>query len=155
MATATAPARSKDVFENQSGGYCGVVTISATGEEKALPVAPGQRIALSRDEQVLTANGPRDPADNVLANGTLQLVAEAQDLESLRPLRPEAPDVLNAEAPGVKPAEEEVAEEVDDETGAAPAPVGPPPVVPQRPPGEEGQATTRPKPKRPAKPAGS
>lgn len=97
----------KDKFINRGEGYVGVVQLAGNGDQRPIAVGPGEECWLSEEEQALTANAPRSPADNVLANGTLELVTEGVDIKHARPLRP---------AP--KPAGE------DEETGAAPEPQG-------------------------------
>lgn len=51
-------------FINQTQGYIGVVKIRRTGEEYGVAVEPGGRVFLTLDEQILTAQAPRDPKDN-------------------------------------------------------------------------------------------
>lgn len=53
------PQVEKEQFRNESGGYVGVVTLTSRGDDKGMPVAPGDTVWLSEDEQVLTANAPR------------------------------------------------------------------------------------------------
>lgn len=138
MATST-PVRKRDVFVNESPGYAGAVRIDpVTGEEKGIPVGPGEQVALTYDEQIATANAPRDPADNPLRNGTFKLVAEGGDVDTLRPLRPdpnetdESEPELDAESVDVEQ------DELDaEETGKVPPPVVPAAPRASRPPGEE------------------
>lgn len=99
-------AQVKDKFLNRGEGYVGVVTLAGNGERQPIAVAPGDEVWLSEEEQALTANAPRDPADNVLGNGTLELVTEGVDIKHARPLRPTP------------------VEETETETGAAPEPAG-------------------------------
>lgn len=101
-----APTTTKDKFVNKSAGYLGVIQLDARGERSSIAIAPDQEVWLSEEEQALTANAPRDPANNPLANGDLKLEAEGVELKHHRPLRPPA-----------VPVEEQ-------ETGAAPAPAG-------------------------------
>lgn len=111
MATLT-----KDKFRNATEGQLGVIILDAKGQEKAIALGPGQDVWLSEDEQVLTAQAPRNPDDNPLQNGALELLAEAGEVKSQRPLRP-VPD-------GERPVSDQA--EIPEETGAAPAPAGAP-----------------------------
>lgn len=54
----------KAEFRNTTGGYVGAVTYTPRGEERGIAVPPGGTVWLSEDEQLLTANGPRDPKNN-------------------------------------------------------------------------------------------
>lgn len=108
-------AQVKDKFLNKGEGYVGVVTLAGNGERQPIAVAPGDEVWLSEEEQALTANAPRDPADNVLSNGTLELVTEGVDIKHARPLRPTAveetgaaPEPAGDAAKGSRPAGEEV-----------------------------------------------
>lgn len=102
----------KDKFTNRSEGFIGVIAVDSRGEHRAVAVPPGDDVWLSEEEQALTANAPRNPADNPLANGQLELVTEGVEIKNARPLRP------------VRPVEDEDAD-VAEETGAAPLPAGP------------------------------
>lgn len=113
----------KDQFRNDSGGFISVVTIDARNNANAVAVRPGDTVWLSEEEQILTANAPRNEADNPLTNGSLTLTLEGKEIKNARPLRP------TAETPEPEPTEGDVEEETG-ETGAPPAPVGEP---------EEGQ----------------
>jgi hypothetical protein len=146
----------KDKFTNKSAGTVGVVTVDSRGEHKAIAVKPDHDVWLTHEEQILTANAPRNESDNPLTNGALFLSASNVDMGSARPLRPvepppapEVPEDLPpaAEAPQepapepeapapepeVAPEEPEAEPEVEapaeeqTETGAAPTPAGPPP----------------------------
>lgn len=54
----------KSEFLNTTQGWLGVVRINRIGEENGIAVAPGERVFLSRDEQVATANAPNHPDNN-------------------------------------------------------------------------------------------
>jgi hypothetical protein len=82
----------RDEFVNDAGSTIGVVTVDHRGEPNAKPVLSGETVWLSREEQILTANAPRNEADNVLVNGKLRKITSGVDIESRRPLAPaEAP----------------------------------------------------------------
>lgn len=95
----------KAEFLNQTQGYVGAVQIKHTGEEVGVAVAPGERVWLSEDEQVATANAPMHPKDNpfisqpftdynpmtgeVVDTGVrepLKLITEERELAGARPL---------------------------------------------------------------------
>lgn len=86
----TEPAK-KDRFINRSGGWLGVLVRApgtATGF-KGVSLYPGQDVDLDEEEQSMTANAPRDPRGNALANGSLELIAEGMNFKGRRPLRPD------------------------------------------------------------------
>jgi hypothetical protein len=58
------PQVEKQQFRNESGGFIGVVKIDAKGEEKGAAVEPGGTVWLTLNEQVATANAPRQAKDN-------------------------------------------------------------------------------------------
>lgn len=91
----------KDEFRNDSDGYIGVITLMPGGERAGIAVRPGDSVWLSQEEQVLTANAPRDEADNPMVNGNLLLVTEAREIVNRRPLRPTA--IETAVEPAVVP----------------------------------------------------
>lgn len=66
------PQIEKQQFRNNTDGYIGVVALSVKGEPSGIPVEPQGTVWLSEDEQVLTANAPRDPADNPFIPQKLQ-----------------------------------------------------------------------------------
>lgn len=109
----------RDLFVNESGGWQGVVTIEPGGTTKAISVAPGHEVWLTKDEQVLTANSTRREEDNPLVNGALRCVTEAAEVANRRPLRPAAPVAETPEDPAEQPAPPE-------EIGAPPQTPGEP-----------------------------
>lgn len=66
------PQIEKQQFRNDTGGYIGAVQLSVKGEEMGVAVEPGGTVWLSEAEQILTANAPRDPADNPFIPQTMQ-----------------------------------------------------------------------------------
>lgn len=64
------PVSEKQEFQNQSGGWLGVVVIGPKGDDRGVSVAPGASVWLSEEEQVLTANAPRKAADNPFVEQT-------------------------------------------------------------------------------------
>lgn len=68
------PVIDKQQFENQSGGWVGAVVIGPKGDETGVAVEPGQTVWLSEPEQILTANAPRDPADNPFLEQVQQVI---------------------------------------------------------------------------------
>lgn len=76
----------KAEFRNDSRGVCGVVVIPAGEKPRGLPVKPGETIWLTEEEQIATANAPRNAEDNPFVNGTLSLATEPKDIVNRRPI---------------------------------------------------------------------
>jgi hypothetical protein len=74
-----APQIEKQQFQNQSGGYVGVVVIGVKGEDRGIAVEPDGYVWLSEEEQRLTANAPRRPEDNPFVAQTRQRRNEETD----------------------------------------------------------------------------
>lgn len=104
----------KDEFVNTSAGWLGVVQFSPEGHARGYSVEPGGSVFLSEEEQMLTANAPRDDSDNPFANGSLALKTRAAQMDQRRPFGPDS--VQPFQAP-----------EVPEETGATPEPQDTPP----------------------------
>lgn len=85
MEAGTLSPTAKSEFRNDSGGHCGVVVIE-NGREKALPLAPGDKVLLTAQEQILTANAPKKDEDNPFKNGTLTLTTPAAEIANRRPI---------------------------------------------------------------------
>ena len=85
MEAATLSPTAKSEFRNDSPGTCGVIVIE-NGREKALPLGPGQSVFLTQQEQILTANAPREEKDNPFTNGTLTLITPATEMANRRPI---------------------------------------------------------------------
>jgi hypothetical protein len=58
------PQIEKQQFRNQTSGWLGVSVIGPKGDENGVSVEPNGTVWLSEQEQILTANAPRDPKDN-------------------------------------------------------------------------------------------
>lgn len=82
----------KDEFVNSTKGFIGVVTVDPNGKEKAIAVRPGQSVWLTEDEQILTANAPRNDEDNPFTNGDLRLETRGADVKNRRPIGNQQPD---------------------------------------------------------------
>lgn len=133
----------KSKFRNAGKGVVGVVTIGLDGRPKGIPVSPNDFVWLTEEEQVLTANAPRNPEDNPFTNGSLQLEVRGSEANTARPIgdeqEPAAPVASPAaEEPEVPEEEHEEIEEVqppaadpppppEPETGAGDPPQGEPP----------------------------
>jgi hypothetical protein len=76
----------KSEFRNASQGHVGVITLEPGGKEKAIAVRPGHSVWLTEDEQILTANAPRQDEDNPFLNGDLELVTAPKDVRNRRPI---------------------------------------------------------------------
>lgn len=101
-------AEEREQFENTTGGYVGACQIDRRGEHRWIAVAPGERVWLSEEERIATANAPRSATDNpfvetqqdeldddgkVLRQITVQpalvKVTEARPIASNRPIAPQ------------------------------------------------------------------
>lgn len=139
-------------FRNTAKGVIGVVKIGLDGKPKGVPVSADDFVWLSEEEQVLTANAPRNDSDNPFTNGSLTLEVRGSEANTARPIGddqqnlppaepapetseevPEGDEVEKIEE--LKPVGVEEAPE-DLETGAAALPEGEP-VVGQRAQNEE------------------
>lgn len=118
----------KSKFRNTSGGVAGAIQLDHQNQAKGIPVYPNEEVWLTEQEQVLTANAPRNPEDNPFENGTFTLEVKAQDVAHSRPIGDlqEVP----AEYAGPEPpeeteiVEEQPAAEAGLEVGAAEPPEG-------------------------------
>lgn len=140
----------KSLFENVSLGVLGVVTLDHKGNPKGVAVPYKGQIWLSEDEQVLTANAPRNESDNPFLPGKekLKLIRKSADLAHVRPIG-EHQD----EAPPAAPAEEQGSVTAEPPAGEAPAGVNTPnpptteqeaPVAPPAPPASSPSAGAEP-----------
>jgi hypothetical protein len=114
----------KSLFENTSGGIIGVVQIDGRGEQKGIPLWPGEEVWLTEEEQAATANAPRDEENNPFSNGNLTLKVKASDVGTNRPIGDDQ-DPENPPAPAAPAAEEPEMDEIREEQ--PPAPEEPPP----------------------------
>jgi hypothetical protein len=79
-------AQEKTEFRNATGGTIGVIVVQPGGKEQALPLVSGATIWLSEDDQIATANAPRNDADNPFVNGMLEAVGVPQGVKNRRPI---------------------------------------------------------------------
>lgn len=117
-------ANPKSLFENTSGGIIGVVQIDGRGEEKGIPLWAGEEVWLSPEEQLATANAPRDAENNPFENGNLTLKVKAADAGTNRPLGDDQ-DIDNPPPPAAPAPEEPDVDDLREEQ--APEPEEPPP----------------------------
>jgi hypothetical protein len=108
----------KDEFVNVSDGWVGVTTLRPNGDQRGIAVEPGGSTFLTEEEQILTANAPRDDKDNPFANGMLKLRRKAVEIRNRRPFGVQAGEIDEDPEPRVP----------DEETGATPVPVQDPPI---------------------------
>lgn len=73
-------------FTNVSGGVAGAIKLNHKGEPHGVALSPGESIWLTEQEEVLTANAPRNPEDNPFTNGTYRLDVKAADAAEARPI---------------------------------------------------------------------
>lgn len=131
----------KQQFKNAAQHVIGAVVLDPQNQPKGVPLQPGETILLSDTEQRLTANAPRDPANNPLANGQLVPSTDERPTRSERPLEapPEPPPAAPTEPPAPAQTGDVVAgtqahsnvNQLDATQGGLSAP---PPMVPQAPP---------------------
>lgn len=108
-------------FKNQSEGVVGAVKIHGPAKEpKGVPVAPGASVWLSRDEQILTAQAPADPANNPFTDGSLVAQDEPREIPADRWIPADGPQPTAEETPVQEPQEPAQEEQTGDEQPAAP-----------------------------------
>lgn len=106
----------KQEFQNNSPGWLGATVITGRNQDpKAIPVAPGNRIFLSREEQLLTSRAHQRDEDSPFKNG-LDAVSNPGKVSPDRFL-PYDEALAQAEA-------ETAAEPVAEITGVEPQPAG-------------------------------
>jgi hypothetical protein len=106
----------KSEFENTTGGYIGVQAKKPDGTGfNGIAVRPNGRVWLDEEEQIATANAPRDDANNPFENGNLKLVTPAKEIANRR-------KIGDTEKPQVTGASDAPAEEKPVEDAPAPPP---------------------------------
>lgn len=73
-------------FQNTSPGVAGAVKLDLDGKPQGVPVRPKGEVWLTEQEQILTANAPRNEQDNPFTNGTFTLIAKGSELGNQRPI---------------------------------------------------------------------
>ena len=76
----------KSKFENVSKGVVGAVVFGLDGKPKGIPVPYKGVVWLTEEEEILTANAPRNEADNPFANGTFKLLVRGTEVAHARPI---------------------------------------------------------------------
>jgi hypothetical protein len=76
----------KSKFKNVSGGVAGAIQLNHEGKAAGVPVFPNESIWLTEQEEVLTANAPRNESDNPFTNGTFELEVRAEQAAHARPI---------------------------------------------------------------------
>lgn len=98
----------REQYENTTGGYVGACQIDRRGDRRWIAVAPDERVWLSEEERIATANAPRQASDNpfiereedekdddgnvlrtVKLAPALNKVSEARPIASNRPIAPQ------------------------------------------------------------------
>jgi hypothetical protein len=113
MASAPPSITSKDEFINTTDGWLGAVQLNHLGQALGVSVEPGGSVFLTEEEQMLTANAPRDDADNPFVNGGLKLKTRAVEMRNRRPFSEHAGAEVHGET-GATPQPED-----EPETGSA------------------------------------
>lgn len=78
-------AEPRSEFRNESAGFIGVVVMEE-GKPRGISVEPGDSVFLTEEEQIATANAPRDDKDNPFVNGALKLLTPATEIANRRPI---------------------------------------------------------------------
>ncbi len=103
----------KSKFKNVSGGVAGAIQLNHEGKAAGVPVFPGESIWLTEQEEILTANAPRNESDNPFTNGTFELEVRAEQAAHARPIgsskdaapaadpQPDTPAVEGADPEGI------------------------------------------------------
>jgi len=123
------PTDRKSKFQNDSQGVLGVVQFNVEGKPVGVPVPYHGIVFLSEEEQILTANAPRNESDNPFLNG-LRLLERGADMDRARPI---GEDQANDAAPA------EPEPPAPEEPAAPPAP----PAPTDLPPGEDAPGEIR------------
>jgi hypothetical protein len=115
----------KDEFRNTSTGWLGVVTIDGRGDHTGTPVAPGDSVWLSEEEQIATANAPRSEDDNPFLPRSQPIFNEDGDevdrvVQPLLELRSRGAEVRNRRPYGAVAQEPVVEDETGEELELAP-----------------------------------
>lgn len=144
----------RDEFRNVGKGWCHVITIDRRGEQRGIAVAQGDRILLTEEEQIATANAPRDPDNNPFIHGgdnglVLERVRTDVSRTNHRPLGPEdAPSAPagETEQPPSEP-EPEAESPSKEERGESPPekPAEKPPASDPKPPAPAAPKTSPPR----------
>lgn len=128
----------KQEFQNNSPGWLGATVITGRNQDpRAIPVAPGDRIFLSREEQLLTSRAHQRDEDSPFKNG-LDAVSRPGRVspdrlvpydEAVEPEPEPAPEPVAAATPDPAPVPEPVVaatpEPAPEEiTGVKPQPAG-------------------------------
>lgn len=90
------------LFRNNVDRVIGVVTLDHHNDPKGTPLQPGETAYLNETEMRMTANAPRDPADNPFTNGDLVEVSPDE-----RPVDPRPIPAHQAEGKTIPPEDAE------------------------------------------------
>lgn len=109
----------KTEYRNVTEGNIGAVKIDRQGENKGVPVRPGETIWLTEEERRETARAPREAADNPFANGSFAKVSDERQTDTDdRPF-----DVGHQSPPPEAPAPQEAPQAPEPPAPAQSAPV--------------------------------
>lgn len=111
----------KQEFKNDNSGWLGVTVITGRNQDpKAIPVEPGGRIFLSREEQILTSRAYKNDEMSPFKNGLNAVAAPGEVKDDFTIPFDEEKAVEDSNSNGTGP-EEVPAEEI---TGVKPQPAG-------------------------------
>jgi hypothetical protein len=106
----------KSEFRNTRDFHIGVVLKREDGRSmKGHALEPHGRVWMDEEEQMATANAPRQESDNPFVNGDLELVQSAQVLANRRPIG-------DTEHPNLQATGGQIADENPEPPSEAPAP---------------------------------
>lgn len=93
-------ATARSEFRNTKDHVMGVVVRGPNDKMAGIALNPGDTVWMDEDEQMATANAPREAGDNPFINGDLELVTPATMVANRRPIGyTEHPQVPSGEAP--------------------------------------------------------
>jgi hypothetical protein len=127
------PVIEKQAFRNDSPGWIGVTVIGPEGRPKGKGVEPGAIEWLSEQEQILTANAPRNAEDNPFVEQKLYFGVDAEGNPIERVVTPLTPVTENRYVPAgsrpipahnmaTQPSADEIASEQPPQPEPTPAP---------------------------------
>lgn len=132
-------------FRNDAGHVIGVMTKRGKGDMKSLAVMPDDTVWLDEEEQIATANAPRDEADNPFTNGFLSLVTEPKEIVNRRQIgfsdHKQVGDLAKEES---DPAGDSGSPDGNGSAGSGGAGDDPAPELPKAPEGDDDQKPAEP-----------
>lgn len=121
-------------YRNTTRGFVGVVKMGRNGEEKGMPVGPGERVFLSDDEVQLTKDAQKDPSTSPFSEQPF----ETRDPETNRKVVQQRALLVPVDeaGPEPEPEPEPVSDPEPDDGGDSADPAAEPVSEPEAPAGE-------------------